>query len=693
MHGLSTAVIGLGIVMSQNALRSLPMSLIQAIFLAYLLVGFSAEARAQDRGSPPGEWRSWGGDNWNTRYSTADRINAANFGDLEVAWLWRGDNFGPQVDYVLRATPIYADGILYTVAGQRRTLVAIDPSTGETLWTYREPHTTRHDRSERANYGRGVTYAEVEGRGVIFMVTPAFFLHALDAKTGRPLEGFGKKVPIEGFPETGTVDLLADLGHAYDVEFGIPTEVGSITNAHPPTVVNGVVIVPNAGPRSRYQTRHENVPGDILAYDARTGEHRWKFNVIPRPGEFGHDTWESDAWSYTGNANSWPGLAADAELGIVYVPTDAITNDVYAGFHPGNNLFANSILALDVQTGRRIWHFQTIHRDVWDFDIPLPPNLLDVTVDGRDIPAVVLTTKQAFAYAFDRRTGEPIWPIEERPVPPSEVPGELLSPTQPHPTRPLAYEMQGLTTDDLIDFTPELREMALEIVKQYRISPALFNPPLQRDNPHGIRAAVLCPSSNGGSLIRGGTVADPESGIMYVASIKTCGARVLVPGEDVDDPESIFTFGRTVARWGNGPGGGVAGPEGLPLYKPPYGRITAIDMNTGEHLWWIPNGDSPDWITNHPRLRGLDIPNTGQASHATPLVTTTLLMYGEGSGGRARFHAVDKRSGERVGTIELPAPTDAAPMTFLHEGRQYIVTAVSGGEHGLPGSLVALRLP
>jgi quinoprotein glucose dehydrogenase len=639
------------------------------IFLA-LPVG---QAAGQERGTPEGEWRYWGADAWSTRYSPLDQINAANFGDLEVAWIWRGDNFGPEADPLLRATPIYVDGRLYSVAGARRTAVAIDPATGETLWMFREPETKRWRDSMRKNYGKGVAYADVGGRGRVYLVTPAFFLHALDPETGRPVEGFG---------DYGTVDLLDDLGYPHDREAGLAPEVGYITNSSPPIVVNGVVVVGNSHEQGYYQTRKENVPGHILAYDAATGEHLWKFNVIPQPGEFGHDTWENDAWSYTGNVSTWAPLSADPELGLVYVVTDPPTIDYFGGFHPGDNLFATSIIALDVRTGERRWHFQTVHHDVWNYDNPAAPNLIDVTVDGQRVPVLAQTTKQSFAYVLNRETGEPVWPIEEREVPQSDVPGEKLSPTQPFPTRPAPYEMQGLTEDDLIDFTPELRQMALEILEDFRIGP-LFNPPSIQDAPDGTTASIHCPGANGGTNIPGGTVVDPETGILYTASIKGCSAPRLRPGTDVDENSNV--------DWVSVGPGGVPGPEGLPLWKPPYGRITAIDMNTGEHLWWIPNGDTPDNVKNHPMLQGVDLPNTGARAHATALVTGSLLMYGEGRGARPIFHAVDKRTGEEVGRVEVPAPTMTAPMTYLHEGRQFIVVAVGGSGH--PGSLVALALP
>ncbi len=649
-------------------LRALAPSAILA--LAAALTGTTpAPASAQD-----GEWRYWGSDAASTRYSALDQIDASNFNDLEVAWMWRGDNFSPNPTQYLRATPIYVNGTLYSVAGTRRTAVAIDPATGETLWTFREPHTKRWEDSMRKDYGKGVAYAEVDGRGVIYLVTPAFFMHALDPDTGQPIESFGKH---------GTVDLLANLGHwEHDREDGLSPEVGYITNSSPPIVVNGVVVVGNSHEQGYFQTRKENVPGNVLAYDAATGDHMWTFNVIPQEGEFGNDTWENDAWKWTGNVSAWAPLSADPELGLVYVVTDPPTIDYFGGFHPGDNLFATSILAIDVQTGERRWHFQTVHHDVWNYDNPTAPNLVDINVDGREVKAIVQTTKQGWAYVLDRATGEPVWPIEERAVPQSDVPGEHLSPTQPFVTRPAPYEMQGITEDDLIDFTPELRAMALDIVKNFRLGP-LFNPPSVENGPDGTQAAIHCPGANGGANIPGGSAVDPETGILYVASTRGCSAPRLVPGTDVDPDSNV--------DWVSVGPGGVRGPRGLPIFKPPYGSITAIDLNTGDHVWQIPNGQTPDAIRNHPLLEGVDVGNTGARSHATKLVTSSLLMYAEGRGAAPVFRAVDKMTGKEVGAVEIPGSTVTAPMTYMHDGVQYVVMAIN--RRGLPGSLVALRLP
>jgi len=638
---------------------------------AWLLgLGLVGPLVAQDR--PPGDWSWWGGDSHATRYSPHAQITADNFATLETAWVWRGDNYGPEPDALLRATPIYAAGKLFTVAGSRRTVVAIDPATGETLWMFRERPTKRWSDSMRKDYGKGVAYDVVDGRGRIYVVTPAFFLHALDAETGMPVPTFGAN---------GTVDLLDDLGPwPHDRDDGYPPEVGYITSSSPPIVVNGVVVVGNSHEQGYYQTRKENVPGNILAYDANTGKHLWTFNVIPRPGEFGHETWKTDAWKVTGNVSAWAPLSADLERGIVYVPTDPPTIDYFGGFRAGDALFATSIIALEARTGRRVWHFQTVHHDIWNYDNPHAPQLVDITVGGRRIPALVQVTKQGWAYVFNRETGDPVWPIVERPVPQSDVPGEFTSPTQPFPTRPAPFEMQGITDDDLIDFTPELRQKARQAMARLRLGP-LFNPPAVR-GANGFEASVHCPGANGGANIPGGAAIDPERGILYVASTKGCSAPRLVPGTSIDSASNV--------QWVSVGPGGLGGVEGLPILKPPYGRITAIDLNTGEHLWWIPNGDTPDDVKDHPALAGMDVGRTGARAHATAVVTKTLLIYGEGRGGRPLLHAVDKTSGTEIATVSLPGSTMTAPMTFMHEGRQYIVSAI-GGNPG--GALVALRLP
>jgi len=636
-----------------------------------LLVAAASPAGAQDTV----EWTHLGGDAHHTRYTPAANITPQNFGELKEAWVWDGASFDAASG---RSTPSYVDGKLFTVAGPRRHVVAMDPMTGETLWSYREPNTFRWEYSMRQDYGKGVAYAEVNGKGVVYIISPAFFLTALDADTGAPLEGFGNPVPIDGFAQTGVVDMLADLGHEFDPYYGIPKEVGYVTASSPPIVVNGVVVVGNSAEQGYNQSRIENIPGDILAYDAETGAFKWKFNVIPQPGEFGHDTWENDAWQYTGDVSPWAPLSADPELGLVYIATNPPTVDYYGGFRPGDTLFGTSLLALDVETGERRWHFQLVHHDVWNYDIPTAPILIDVEQNGRTIKAVAQATKQTLLFAFNRETGEPLWPIEERPVPQSLVPGEKLSPTQPFPTKPAPYDLAGISVDDLIDFTPELREQAIAALADWEIGP-LYNPPLHRDNPLGKRGSLWCPGDGGGSNITGPAAADPETGIIFLTSQSACSAHTLVPGDEADlrymTDNGTTTTGVTPAQYANGAGGGAPRhPSGLPLMKPPYSRITAIDLNTGETLWMIPIGETPDRIKNNPALAGVDVGNTGTGAQAPMLVTPSMLVYaGEVSDGTPHLFAIDKMTGNELARIPVSAASRYGMMSYMHEGEQYIV--------------------
>ena len=383
-------------------------------------------------------------------------------------------------------------------------------------------------------------------------------------------------------------------------------------------------------------------------------------------------------------------MSADPELGLVYVPTNPPTMDFYGGFRPGDNLYGTSIIALDVETGERVWHFQTVHHDIWNFDNPAAPVLLDVTVDGVPTPILVETTKQGFAYTFNRETGEPVWPMEERPVPQSEIPGEKLSPTQPFPTKPAAFQLQGLTEDDLIEFTPELRAAAIEVMKDYRTGP-LFNPPIQVGHPSGLRSFVSCPS--GASNIFGPPSADPESGVLYVPTLRGCRSENVVPGSEMDEPDDPMTTGETISDWVVANRGDFLGrgPQVLPILKPPYSEIVALDMNTGEHIWAIPNGDTPDRIKNHPALQGLEIPKTGVPSHPITMVTKSLLIAAEGGAGAPVLHAIDKSTGANLGSVELPAPGRYGMMGYMHDGTQYIVVQISSANY--PGALAALRLP
>ena len=631
----------------------------------------AASSDALSAGTARGEWRYWGGDEASSRYSPLDQINAENFSDLEVVWRWRAANYGPSVDYIYRSTPLYVKGKLYTVAGQRRTVVCIDPATGETLWMWRMKENPRWEASVRKNYGKGVAYAEVDGRGVIYLVTPGYYLVALDAETGLPIPYFGMN---------GIVDLHLGLGdYAVDPDRGV-LDYGDITSSSPAIVVNGVVVVGNSHKQGYRPKRKENIPGHVRGYDAKTGKMLWRFHVLPQPGEYGHDTWEGDSWKYTGNISSWAPLSADSERGLVFIPTDTPTNDYYGGDRPGDNLFGTSLIALDVKTGKRVWHFQMVHHDIWNFDNPDAPHVMDVMIDGKKTPIVAEATKQGFVYVLNRETGEPIWPIEERPVPQSDIPGEKTSPTQPFVTKPPAFEHQGITDDDLIDFTPELKAEALEIAHKYRMGP-LFLPPSLYDAADGTAGAFSVPGAWGGANIPGGASVDPETGVMYVATVRGYSVYSMEPG--VNQGSNAGYVSRR---------GGFVQVQGLPLLKPPWSSIVAIDMSTGEHLFRIPNGDTPARVKNHKALKGVDLPRTGKPSaHATILTTKSLLIYGEGRGGAPLLHAVDKKTGEELALVDIPATTNTAPMTYMHEGRQYIVLSVAG--RGFPAEHVALALP
>jgi len=635
------------------------------------------------------EWFTLGNDYAHTRFTPSDEINASNFGDLEVAWEWDGASFGAVSG---RSTPSYIDGKLFTVAGYARHVVAIDPKTGETIWSYREPKTPRAEYSMRADYGKGVAYTEIDGRGVVIIISPGFFMTALDADTGIPLEDWGSPVPIEGFPSTGVIDLLKDLGHPYDPYEGIPLETGYITSSSPPIVVNDTIVVGNSAEQGYHQARIENVPGDILGYDARTGDFKWKFNVIPKPGEYGHETWENDAWEWTGDVSSWAPLSADPENDLVFIPTNSATIDYYGGFRPGDNLFGASIIALNASTGERAWHFQFVHHEIWNFDTPTAPVQLDLTVDGRNIPAVVQATKQGWLYTFNRITGEPVWPIVERPVPPSIVPGEVLSPTQPHVTWPEPYSMQGISEDDLIDFTPELKAEAIVAMEDY-VMGGLFNPPIHAGNADGKYAAMNCPGGAGGVNITSPPVADPVTNTLYVSEHTACFTLRLIPGEEADllFPNST---GVTTSQFANGVPGATARPprhpSGLPVWKPPYSTIVAYDMNTGEKKFTIPTGETPNRYKEALERYGVseaEYGNTGTGALVPMVATPNMLVYSDqASDGTPMLWAIDKDTGEIIGEIEAPARSNYGMSSWTHDGHQYIMLQTSS-------KLTALALP
>ena len=613
------------------------------------------------KGASNGEWRSTSGDGGSTRYSPLDQVDRDNVGELEIAWIWRSDNYGSRPEYKAETTPIMVGGVLYFTIADRRVVVAADAGSGETLWIWRMDEGERFDQAPR-KISRGVTYWTDGTEERIFTVTPGFHLVALDAGSGHPVSGFG---------QNGVVDLFEELGFDFD-------PIGTIGNSSPPIVSHDVVVVgPALVPGGRPPSKR-NTKADVMAFDVRTGEKVWVFHTVPRPGEFGYDTWLDGSAEYTGNAGIWPPFTVDEELGYVYLPVEDATSDYYGGHRPGNNLFSASVVCLDIRTGERIWHQQLVHHDIWDYDMTAPPILVDLNVDGKPIKALVQLTKQAFAYVFDRVTGEPVWPMEERPVPQTDVPGEWTSPTQPFPTKPPPFDRQGVGRDDLIDFTPELKQMALQLAEQYRLGP-LYTPPSLGEAPDGTAGTLTLPGSTGGANWEAGA-ADPETGFVYVGSQTRVAVHSLVPPSEGD---MDLVAGR-----------GTSTVEGLTIIKPPYGRITAYDMNKGEIAWQVANGETPPSIEEHPLLEGIDLPRTGSRSRAGILVTKTLLFAGEGWGGLPMFRAYDKATEDIIWEIEIPAGAQTGPpMTYMHEGRQYIVFTAGNAATRTPGQLIAYRLP
>ncbi len=646
-----------------------------AVSLAGLWIG--TRALAQTR-SPIGEWRYYGGDAAGTKYSPLDQIGKHNVKDLQIVWRWKAQNFGPIPEYNLQATPLMVNGVLYTTAGTRRDVVAIDAASGETLWMWRYDEGARGQKAPRMNHRGLAFWSDGRGDDRLVYITPGYRLIALDAKSGRPVTKFGRD---------GIVDLYEDLDRP------VP-EDGMIGSSSPPIIVRDTVVVGAA--LLAFPRKIGNVPGHVRGYDVKTGKRKWIFHTIPRPGEVGNETWEKDSWAVQGNTAVWTTMSADEELGYVYLPIETPTNDYYGGHRLGNNLFAESLVCLDAATGKRVWHFQFVHHGIWDYDTPAAPILLDITANGRRIKAVAQVTKQAFTYVFDRVTGVPVWPIEERPVPPSDVPGERLSETQPIPSKPPPFDRQGVTLDDLNDLTPELKAEAVRMASEYKYGP-IYTPQIVAGT-NGLKGMLLLPSPTGGANWQGGA-ADPETGILYVSS----GTQI-TPMALVNDParsEQAFVNAPQPSAPPPAPGAPpsgprVFGPQGLPMVKPPWGRITAIDLNQGEIKWMVPNGEAPDWVKNHPALAGITLPKTGRYEHVGILVTKTLVFAGEGSGlfavppgsGGPMFRAYDKLTGEIVSEFRLPANQSGIPMTFMVNGRQLIVVAV--GAQGVPGEFVAL---
>ncbi len=677
-----------------------------------IVVLLSFAAWAQQPSTKNGEWPYYTGDLKGTKYSPLDQINAANFNKLEVAWHFKTDNFGPRPEFKLEGTPLVVKGVLYATAGTRRSVVALDAKTGEQLWVYALREGKRAAIAPRQLSGRGVSYwTDGKGDDRIVFVTTGYRLVELNAHTGAPVNGFGKD---------GIVDLKVGMttgtGQQIDLEDG---EAGLHST---PLVVKDVVIVGSSFKEGMTVVTHNNTKGVVRAFDAKTGKLLWTFNTIPRPGEFGNETWQNNSWANNGNTGVWTQMTVDEDLGLVYLPVESPTSDFYGGERPGDNLYGESLVCVDLKTGKRKWHFQIVHHPIWDYDLSSAPILADINVDGKAIKAVALPSKESFLYVFDRVTGVPVWPIEERAVPQSDVPGEKTSPTQPFPTKPPAYGRNYIKVpDDLIDFTPEMRAQARDVMARYKTGP-MFLPPIVGDGK-GLLGAMQLGNASGGTNWPGAGY-DPETHIVYAqanqAAVSPISLRLPPPGFT----DIRFVLGRndTEFRVSEGPGFGSAADapqpvrraapptppaapatpplsvQGLSLVKPPYAVISAINLDRGDIQWQVPYGETPDLVRNHPALKGLAIPNTGQPGSVGVLVTKTLVILGDSQLTTTPSHprgamlrAYDKATGREVGEILMPAPQSGSPMTYAVDGQQYIVVAVSGGAYS--GDYIAYRLP
>jgi len=647
---------------------------------ALLLAAGAASIVAQTGAATDGEWRYYSGDIGATKYSPLAQITKDNVKNLRVAWrrpavhpAATSGMEGFRANPNFHSTPLMARGVLYASNGVG-LVEAMDPETGTTLWMQKPLDSDGPKLQGTSN--RGVAYW-TDGSDRRLLAIRGQYLFAINPETGALYRDFG---------DNGKLDLTPGLG---------PLLARYNWNS-PPLIVRDVIVVGAALPDQDRATKKEGPSGDVRGYDVRTGKHLWTFHVIPREGEPGIETWEDGSWGYTGGGNVWGPISADPELGYVYLPTTSPTNDGYGGHRRGDNLYSTALVCLDAKTGKRIWHHQLVRHNLWDYDNAASPILGDITVNRRRIKAVVQVTKQAFAFVFDRVTGEPVWPIEERPVPQSNVPGEKAAATQPFPTKPPAFDRQGVSIDDLIDFTPELRAEAIQIVKPFVIGPIFTPPTVNGDGPNDKKGTIVLPGLVGGANWPGAAF-DPETGMLYVPSMTNPVVADLMKG----NPETTnlqYRYGpiRTGAVEGM-VNGLIMGPRGLPLLKPPYGRITAIDLNRGEHAWMVPNGDGP---RNHPVLAPLKLPPLGQAVMSAPLVTKTLLFVSEGDqvnirtppgGGGRMLRAFDKQTGQVVWETRLDAGTTGTLMTYLYKGKQYLIAPIGGATH--QPEFVAFSLP
>jgi quinoprotein glucose dehydrogenase len=699
--------------MFRTLFRTVPALALIALGLAWVAPRVAGQQYSAFPATRNGEWPMYTADLRGSKYSPLDQISAGNFNKLEVAWRFKTDNMGTRPEYKLEGTPLMVKGTMYTTAGTRRAVVALDAKTGEVKWVHSVREGMRAGTAPRQLSGRGVSYwTDGKGDERVLYVTTGFRLVALNANTGQPVQSFGRN---------GILDLkegaVVGTGQQIDLEAG---EIGLHST---PTVVKDMVLVGSSFKEGMTVVTHNNTKGLVRAFDVRTGKKIWQFNTIPKPGEFGNDTWEENSWAFNGNTGVWTQITVDEEAGIAYLPVESPTSDLYGGHRPGNNLFGESLVAVDLKTGLRKWHFQYVHHPIWDMDMSSAPLLVDAIIDGKPRKLVASPSKQSFLYVFDRITGQPVWPIEERPVPRSDVPGEKTSPTQPHPTKPPAYARQFLKVpDDLIDFTPAMRAQALEILKRYRNGP-LFNPPIVGDL-NGLLGAINIGNAGGGTNWPGGGF-DPETHVVYAQASNSGVSAFSLRKPPAGFSDLRYVSGRegTEFREAGGPGFGTAAdapqrraPEpapapaannpqvpglnvdGLPIVKPPYGVLSAMNLDRGDLMFQVPHGDTPDNVRNHPALKGINVPKTGQPGSVGLVVTKTLVVLGDSQvtspPGRPRgamLRAYNKQTGAEVGAVWMPAPQSGSPMTYSVDGKQYIIVAVSGGNYS--GEYIAFALP
>ena len=714
--------------MTGNVRRSVLASV--SIAAACAVIGSTARLSGQTQSGQPstknGEWAYYTADVRGSRYSPLDQINANNFNQLEVAWHFKTDNLGTRPEYKLEGTPLMVKGVLYATGGTRRSVVALDAKSGELIWVHSEREGARAVNAPRQLSGRGLSYwTDGKGDDRVLYVTTGFRLVALNAKTGARVATFGKD---------GVVDMK--IGAVVGKGEQIDLETGEIGLHSTPTVAKDTVIVGSSFREGLTVKTHNNTKGLVRAWDVRTGKLLWTFNTIPRPGEFGNDTWEKESWAINGNTGVWSQITVDEEAGLVYLPVEDPTSDLYGGHRPGNNLFGDSIVCVDLKTGQRKWFFQIVHHPIWDYDMPAAPLLADIVVDGKPIKAVAQATKQGMLYVFDRITGKPVWPIEERPVPQTDVPGEKTSPTQPFQTKPPAYSRNQVMEGDLVDFTPEIKAQAVEVAKRYRLGP-VFLPPLV-SKAEGPLAALTAGTLSGG-VNWPGSAYDPEMHVFFTHACNACIAPLglVKPPPEFSDLDYVMgtagqTFrpivgggegeaadapkrptpptppptpatpppgaagGRGAAPAGGGPFGATV--QGLNIVKPPYGVVVAINLDKGELMWSTPHGDTPDNVRNHAMLKGVNVPRTGQQGNVGVVVTKTLVIVGDPLVTTTSEHprgamlrAYDKQTGKEVGAVYMPAAQSGSPMTYMVDGKQYIVVAVSGGNYS--GEYIAFTLP